>query len=150
MLEKILTTLKNKTYGFYVGVASALLALVTLIIYCAMGSVFFSGWVVAGLVVGIVAFIAAALLRIDQLYILSYVCYMFALYHFCVLEIELRMDMIVDPATGPLALDGMFYAAVVFFILTVVTTIVASCLKQDKGCECCLEESEETEPATEA
>lgn len=124
--------MQNKCPGFYVGAAGALLALVTLFIYIGMNSMYFTGWVVAGLIVGIVAFAVAALLRLRFLYILSYGGYLFALYHFLVLEVEYRMDILVDPAQGFLALDGIFYAACIFFLACIIVTVVASCLKQDK------------------
>lgn len=40
--------MQNKRSGFYVGAAGALLALVTLFIYLAMNSMYFTGWVVPG------------------------------------------------------------------------------------------------------
>ena len=86
--------MQNKRSGFYVGAAGALLALVTLFIYLAMNSMYFTGWVVAGLIAGIVVFALAALFRLRFLYILSYACYMFAFYHFLVLEVEFRMDIL--------------------------------------------------------
>lgn len=128
----IKTIIQNKRPGFYVGAAGALLALVTLFIYISMNSMYFSGWVVAGLVVGIVVFILAALFRLRFLYILSYAGYMFALYHFLVLEVEYRMDVLVDPQQGFFALDGIFYVACIAFLACIVVTIVASCMKQDK------------------
>lgn len=128
----IKTIMQNKRPGFYVGAAGALLALVTLFIYISMNSMYFSGWVVAGLVVGIVVFILAALFRLRFLYILSYAGYMFALYHFLVLEVEYRMDVLVDPQQGFFALDGIFYVACIAFLACIVVTIVASCMKQDK------------------
>lgn len=124
--------MQNKRSGFYVGAAGALLALVTLFIYLAMNSMYFTGWVVAGLIAGIVVFALAALFRLRFLYILSYACYMFAFYHFLVLEVEFRMDILVDPQQGFLALDGIFFAAVIAFIACIAVTIVASCMKQEK------------------
>lgn len=124
--------MQNKRSGFYVGAAGALLALVTLFIYLAMNSMYFTGWVVAGLIAGIVVFALAALFRLRFLYILSYACYMFAFYHFLVLEVEFRMDILVDPQQGFFALDGIFFAAVITFIACIAVTIVASCMKQEK------------------
>ena len=124
--------MQNQRSGFYVGAAGALLALVTLFIYLAMNSMYFTGWVVAGLIAGIVVFALAALFRLRFLYILSYACYMFAFYHFLVLEVEFRMDILVDPQQGFFALDGIFFAAVIAFIACIAVTIVASCMKQEK------------------
>ena len=97
-----------------------------------MNSMYFTGWVVAGLIAGIVVFALAALFRLRFLYILSYACYMFAFYHFLVLEVEFRMDILVDPQQGFFALDGIFFAAVIAFIACIAVTIVASCMKQEK------------------
>ncbi len=124
--------MQNKRPGFYVGAAGALLALVTLFIYLSMNSMYFTGWVVAGLSVGIVAFIFAALFRLRFLYILSYASYMFALYRFLILEVEYRMDVLVDPQQGFFALDGIFYVACVAFLACIIVTVAASCMKQEK------------------
>lgn len=126
-------TFSNKSYGFYVGVAGALLALVTMFIYIGMNSRSFTDWVIAGLLFGVVVFAVGAIFRLRVLNVLSYACYMFAFYHFFIQEVELRMDTIVDPMQGILGLDGIFYAACVFFIACIVVSIVASCLKQDKA-----------------
>ena len=120
----------NKTAGFYVGAASCVLALITLFIYIGMGSMFFSGLVVAGLLVGIAAFVAASVFNFRIGVIFSYVCYIFAMYHFMVLEIDYRMDVLVDAGVG--GLDGIFVVACVFILLTIITGIVSSCMKQQK------------------
>ncbi len=125
-------TMQNKTAGFYVGVAGALLALISLFLYVGMNSANFTGWVVAGLIVGIVAFVVAALFRLRILYVLSYACYLVAFYFFFTQEVELRMDTIVDPLQGFFGLDGLFYVASLFFLACVIVTIVASCMKQEK------------------
>lgn len=124
--------IQNKRPGFYIGAAGALLALVTLFIYIAMDSMFFTPLVVLGLIGGIVFFLLAAFFRVRAGYMLSCACYMFAMYHFLVLEVEYRMDVLVDPAQGLFALDGIFYAAVVMFFACIIVTLVASCLKQEK------------------
>lgn len=128
-------TFSNKRSGFYVGAAGALLALVSMFIYIGMNSRYFTGWVIAGLILGIAVFAVAAIFRLRVLYVLSYACYMFAFYHFLTQEVELRMDTIVDPLQGLFALDGIFYAAVVFFLACIIVTVVASCMKQDKDGE---------------
>ena len=125
-------TMQNKAAGFYVGVAGALLALISLFLYVGMNSANFTGWVVAGLIVGIVAFVVAALFRLRILYVLSYACYLVAFYFFFTQEVELRMDTIVDPLQGFFGLDGLFYVASLFFLACVIVTIVASCMKQEK------------------
>lgn len=130
-IQNMKETLVNKRHGFYVGVAGALLALVGMFLYLNMKSAHFTGWVIAGLILGIVVFAVAAVSRIRILYVLSYACYMFAFYHFLTLEIELRMDTIVDPMQGFWKLDGIFYAACVAFLACILVTIVASCLKQE-------------------
>lgn len=122
----------NKGSGFYVGLAGALLALITLFVYIGMNSDYFTWLVVLGLVAGIAAFLVAEVLRQPIGIVLSYVCYLFAFYHFLVLEVEFRMDTIVDPAQGVGALDAIFFIAVAFFLLSVITTIVSSCMKQEK------------------
>ncbi len=123
----------DKRPGFYVGVAGALLALIALFIYIGMNSAYFTGWVVAGLILGIVAFVLSAIFRLRILHVLSYACYMFAFYHFFVQEVELRMDTIVDPMQGFWKLDGVFYVGCIFFIACIIVTIVASCLSQNKA-----------------
>ena len=125
-------TMQNKTAGFYVGVAGALLALISLFLYVGMNSANFTGWVVAGLIVGIVAFVVAALFRLRILYVLSYACYLVAFYFFVTQEVELRMDTIVDPLQGFFGLDGLFYVASLFFLACVIVTIVPPCMKQEK------------------
>lgn len=132
MLEKILNKLKTKTYGFYVGVASVVLGLLALFCYLGMGRSDFTGWVVAGLLVGVVAGIVTLVLNIDLIYVASYVCYVFAFYHFAVKEVELRMDDLVVADIGVWRLDGMFYVVTIFLLCAIITAIVASCLKQEK------------------
>lgn len=122
--------ISKKSSGFYVGAVSSVLALVTLFVYIGMNSMYFTGLVVAGLVVGIVAFVVAAVLRIKILNFVSYFSYMFALYHFLVLEINYRMDILVD--TGFAGLDAIFIVAVIMFMAAIVTGIVSSCMKQEK------------------
>ncbi|MBO4989178.1 MAG: hypothetical protein J6D37_02480 [Clostridia bacterium] len=124
--------LQNKRSGFYVGAAGALLALVTMFIYISMNSKFFSGLVVLGLILGIVAFAVAGLFNLNFLYVLSYASYMFAFYHFMVLEVEQRMDVLVDPGQGFFSLDALFYVATILFLACIIVTLVASCMKQEK------------------
>lgn len=122
--------ISKKSSGFYVGAASAVLALVTLFVYIGMDSMYFTGFVVSGLAVGIAAFVASAVIGNKILNFVSYFSYMFALYHFLVLEIDYRMDILVD--TGVAGLDAIFVVAVIMFILAIVTGIVSSCMKQEK------------------
>lgn len=122
--------ISKKSSGFYVGAVSAVLALVTLFIYIGMDSMYFTGLVVAGLAVGIAAFVLSAIFSNRIMTFISYFAYMFALYHFLVLEINYRMDILVD--TGLAGLDAIFIVAVVMFIVTIVTAIVSSCMKQEK------------------
>lgn len=122
--------ISKKSSGFYVGATSAALALVTLFVYIGMDSMYFTALVVSGLVVGIAAFVASAVIGNKILNFISYFSYMFALYHFLVLEIDYRMDILVD--TGVAGLDAIFIVAVVMFILAIVTGIVSSCMKQEK------------------
>ena len=130
-MENMKETLVNKRSGFYVGAAGALLALVALFLYLNMNSAYFTGLIIAGLVLGIVVFAIAALSRMRILYVLSYAGYMFAFYHFLTLEIELRMDTIVDPMQGFWGLDGIFYVTCLAFLACILVTIVASCMKQE-------------------
>ena len=53
-----------------------------------------------------------------------------AFYHFLVLEVDYRMDILVD--TGFKGLDVIFIVAVVFFLLSIAAGIVGSCMKQEK------------------
>lgn len=122
--------ISNKSIGFFVGLTGAVLALVTLFVYIGMGSMYFSALVVLGLVLGILIFAVSELFNIRVVQILSYICYLFALYHFLVLEIDCRMDALVVYGLG--GLDGMFVAAVVFFLLAIIVSIVSSCMKQQK------------------
>ncbi|MBO4989174.1 MAG: hypothetical protein J6D37_02460 [Clostridia bacterium] len=122
--------LQKKDKGFYVGLASVVLALITLIIYLAMDSMYFTPLVVVGLLVGIAVFFVGAFLNNTFVTAVSYVCYQFALYHFLVLEVNYRMDILVD--TGVKGLDAIFIVAVVFFLLSIVAGIVGSCMKQEK------------------
>ena len=131
-IQNLKETFVNKRPGFYVGVAGTLLALVTMFLYIGMNSNYFTGWVIAGLAFGIVMFAVAAVFRMRALYVLSYAGYLFAFYHFLTLEIELRMDTIVDPMQGFWGLDGIFYVTCIAFLASILVTIVASCLKQDK------------------
>lgn len=122
--------LQKKDKGFYVGLAGVVLALITLIIYLAMDSMYFTPLVVVGLLVGIAVFFVGAFLNNAFVTAISYVCYLFALYHFLVLEVNYRMDILVD--TGVKGLDAIFIVAVVFFLLTIAAGIVGSCMKQEK------------------
>lgn len=125
--------MKKKGPGFYVGAVGALFAVVTVIIYFAMNSMFFTPWVVAGLIIGIAGFVLQHILNLKFLYVLSYGGYMFAFYHFLVLEVEYRMDTLVDPLQGFLALDGIFYVICLTFLICIIATIVASCMKQNSS-----------------
>lgn len=126
-------TIWNKASGFYVGVVGAAFALVTLFVYIAMDSMYFTWLVALGLMLGIVVFGVSALLKFRIGIVISYLCYMFALYHFLVLEVDYRMDVLVDPAQGFMALDAIFLVACAFFLAAIIVTIVSSCMKQDKN-----------------
>lgn len=120
----------HKAVGFYVGAVGCVLALVTLFVYIGMNSMYFTGWVVTGLVVGMLLFVAASLFRISLLNVVSYFAYMFALYQFLVLEIDYRMDILVDTGIG--GLDAIFIVAVIMFLAAIITSIVSTCMKQEK------------------
>ncbi len=122
--------IRNKAPGFYVGAAGAVMALVTLFVYIGMGSMYFSALVVVGILAGIVIFGASALFNIRVGLVLSYVCYMFGLYHFLALEINYRMDSLIVYGLG--GLDAIFVVATIFYIVSIVATIVASCMRQTK------------------
>jgi uncharacterized membrane protein YvlD (DUF360 family) len=129
-LDKVKAFFNKKSVGFYVGLAAAVLALVTMFIYIGMQSRYFTGWVIVFILLGIVLFVASSILGSKIGLILAYFCYMAGLYMFVIPEVNLRLDTIIAEGMG--AVDGIFYATLVFFILTIVSAIVGSCLKQDK------------------
>lgn len=122
--------IRNKAPGFYVGAAGAVTALIALFVYIGMGSMYFSALVVVGILVGIVVFALSALFNIRIGLVLSYVCYMFGLYHFLTLEINYRMDSLIVYGLG--GLDAIFVVATVFFLIAIIASIVGSCMKQNK------------------
>ena len=121
----------NKAPGFYVGAAGAVTALIALFVYIGMGSMYFSALVVVGIFAGIVIFAVSALFNVRIGLVLSYVCYMFGLYHFLALEINYRMDSLIVYGLG--GLDAIFVVATVFYIIAIVAAIVGSCMKQTKN-----------------
>jgi uncharacterized membrane protein YvlD (DUF360 family) len=121
----------NKASGFYVGLASCVLALITMFIYIGMDSAYFNGWVITGFVLGIVLFFVAELFDITLLQIAGYIMYMVGLYHFLVLEITLRLDAVIVYGIG--GLEAIFIVALIFFLATIITAIVSSCMKQNKS-----------------
>lgn len=123
--------IRNKAVGFYVGAAGAVMALVTMFVYIGMDSMFFTPLVILGLIFGILVFLASEWFDVRVGQVLSYVCYMFALYHFLVLEITYRMDAII--IDGLMGLDAIFVVATLFFLIGIVATIVGSCMKQNKS-----------------
>ena len=119
--------IRNKAPGFYVGAAGAVTALIALFVYIGMGSMYFSALVVVGILVGIVVFALSALFNIRIGLVLSYVCYMFGLYHFLTLEINYRMDALIVYGLG-----GLDVVAAVFYMIAIVAAIVGSCMKQTR------------------
>ena len=55
---------------------------------------------------------------------------LFGLYHFLALEINYRMDSLIVYGLG--GLDAIFVVATIFYIVSIVATIVASCMRQTK------------------
>ena len=106
------------------------MALITLFVYIGMGSMYFSALVVVGILAGIVVFGVSALFNIRIGLVLSYVCYMFGLYHFLALEINYRMDSLIVYGLG--GLDAIFVVAAVFYMIAIVAAIVGSCMKQTR------------------
>jgi uncharacterized membrane protein YvlD (DUF360 family) len=130
-LDKVKDFFSKKSVGFYLGLAGAVLALVTMFIYIGMGSRYFTGWVVVVILLGIALFVASSILGSKIGLILAYFCYMAGLYLFIIPEVNLRLDTIIAEGMG--AVDGIFYATLVFFLLSIITAIVGSCLNQDKA-----------------
>lgn len=128
-------TLKNKTLGFYLGLAGAILALVSAFIYIGINSYSFTPWIVILLILGIVVFLAAQLFKIRPVNALSYILYLVAFGIFFRTEIENNMDTIVDPQQGLGAVTPLFFMFIVFALIAVGLTVAASVMKCDKEAE---------------
>lgn len=128
-------TFKNKTLGFYLGAAGAILALVSAFIYIGIKSYSFTPWIVILLILGIVAFLAAQLFKIRPVNAISYIFYLIAFGIFLRTEIENNMDTIVDPQQGLGAVTPLFFLFLIFVLIAVGLTIAASVMKCDKEAE---------------
>ncbi|GEM_PF-4066432 len=128
-------TLKNKTLGFYLGLAGAVLALIASFVYIGINSYSFTPWIIILNILGIVAFAAAQLFKVRPVNAVAYVLYLVSLGIFLRGEIDNNMDTIVDPQQGLGAVTPLFFIFIVFIILAVGLTVAASVMRCDKKAE---------------
>lgn len=118
--------LKN-TWETKIGMFSCVAAFATMILYIAMQSIYFTPVILGLLLLGIAVHIGAVILNFQVGQIFSYICYLIALYRFLIIEIDLRMDIIVDTGVG--TLDRIFFVECTLFFITIITAVISSCRK---------------------
>jgi len=125
-------TFKNKTLGFYLGAAGAVLALIASFMYIGMNSYSFTPMIVVLIILGILVFLAAQIFKIGPVNAVAYILYLVAFGIFFRTEIENNMDTIVDPQQGLGAVTPLFFLFIVFILIAVGLTVAASVMKCDK------------------
>ena len=113
--------MKEFGFGFYLGCASAVLALAALICCVLVGGLSIS---VILLAVGIIIFAAAAVTGNDLIIFASYLCYLCAGWNF--LSVELFTISNLLTAIDETVLPTGFIPAVVTLILTAVVGLIAT------------------------
>ncbi|MBR1812712.1 MAG: hypothetical protein IJ773_02690 [Lachnospiraceae bacterium] len=117
---------KNGSASF-VGLFSCLAAVAAVIVYAAMKSMYFTPVVVICLLLGVALYVFCAVADLKWGFLLPVFLYLVAFYHFLILEVEYRMDTIVDTGVG--SLDGIFFVAVAMFLIAAISGVISAVMQ---------------------